>query len=93
MPSDTPVKATYADWANNTHSSWWKDPGLRRCTLYCVLLFFGIFSGGYGELFMLPLRTRLDVTVGETVVAVAVSTVWAETELVLIFHRRDKMPR
>ncbi|ORY91580.1 general substrate transporter [Leucosporidium creatinivorum] len=47
MPADTPVKATYADWANNTHSSWWKDPGLRRCTLYCVLLFFGIFSGGY----------------------------------------------
>lgn len=44
-----PAKATYAEWENNTNSKWWKDAGLRTCTLYCVLLYFGIFSGGYGS--------------------------------------------
>lgn len=40
-------KPIYETWQNNTASSWWKDPGLRKNTLYCAILYLGIYIGGY----------------------------------------------
>lgn len=37
-------KAAYAQWQNNTHPSWWKDPGLKRVGLICFFCYFGIFT-------------------------------------------------
>ncbi|KAE9392113.1 putative MFS sugar transporter [Gymnopus androsaceus JB14] len=38
-------KATH--WRNNTHPNWWMDPGLRKSTVWVVLLYFGCFVIGY----------------------------------------------
>lgn len=36
--------------------------GLRKCSLYCTLLFFGMFTGGYGESFLSSVLQCLPLT-------------------------------
>ncbi|ORY90756.1 general substrate transporter, partial [Leucosporidium creatinivorum] len=44
-PSKTPP--VYAAWENNTNPVWYKDPGLRKNTLFIVFLYLGTFVTGY----------------------------------------------
>ena len=37
-------KALYSQWQNNTHETWYKDPGLKRVGLICFVCYFGIFT-------------------------------------------------
>ncbi|KAF9266188.1 MFS general substrate transporter [Marasmius fiardii PR-910] len=64
-------------WANNTHSEWWKDPGLRKNVAWVCFLYLGLFAFGYdtslvtgmiasprwNDFFDHPNRTRLGLIV------------------------------
>ncbi|KAM0752673.1 putative lactose permease [Meredithblackwellia eburnea MCA 4105] len=38
---------SFKNLANNTHESWWKDPGLRAQVLRVIILYLAVFSLGY----------------------------------------------
>ncbi|GAA5851020.1 hypothetical protein JCM8547_009156 [Rhodosporidiobolus lusitaniae] len=46
-PTTPKTPPAYSHWANNTASSWWKDPGLRRNVFWCSIFYLGPFVQGY----------------------------------------------
>jgi hypothetical protein len=54
------VAGSYKTWDNNTASSWWKDPGLRRNVLSIALLYWCVFAFGYvsRQIYALTTLTR-----------------------------------
>ncbi|GFZ48477.1 hypothetical protein JCM24511_06225 [Saitozyma sp. JCM 24511] len=47
----------YTTWRNNTNSSWWKDPGLRRSMVHVFVLYLCVFTFGYDGSLLNGLQT------------------------------------
>lgn len=46
MKEAAPI-TSFTELPNNTASSWWKDPGMRRSMLHIFILYTAVYSLGY----------------------------------------------
>ncbi|OXG77987.1 hypothetical protein C345_06405 [Cryptococcus neoformans A2-102-5] len=49
--------ALYSTWQNNTHKSWYRDPGLRKSMISVFVLYLVVFTYGYDSSLLNGLQT------------------------------------